>query len=136
MERHNRKKQRKARKDAVLHLRIEGEVMERIKVEAEARDMSVSDLVRSHLAEHFPAAAETPDRPAFLAVTYAWVDVVLAQGTRCATCRKALPPHTHARLAQGPPPPTRVVCGTCYDGLQAEARDDQPPEPEEVNHED
>jgi hypothetical protein len=135
MERHHRKKKRKPRKDAVLHLRIEGDVMERIKIEAEARGMSVSDLVRSHLAEHFPAATETPDRPAFLAETYAWVDVVVAQETKCATCRKALPPRTHARLAQGPPPPTRVVCGTCYDRLQAEqAHDDEPPEPEEVNH--
>ena len=48
-----RGKGRASRKDAVLHLRIEAEIMERIKTQATSKGVSISDLVRWHLAEHF-----------------------------------------------------------------------------------
>lgn len=113
----------RSRKDAVIHLRIEHEIVKRIKEEAKACKMSVSDLVRRHLVELFPASEDGPATPAFLAATFAWVDVVAAQETRCAKCGKGLPAQSRGWLAQGPPPPTRIVCGTCYDGFQAEIHD-------------
>jgi hypothetical protein len=112
------------RKDAVLHLRIEGALMARIKSEARERDMSISDLVRGHLAEHFQADEADPVGPEFLKATYAWVDVNVARDSRCAICKKAVTAGSHAWMAQGPPPPPRVVCGTCYDTLQSAARQD------------
>jgi len=118
--RRDARKQRKRPKDAVLHLRIEEETMARIKAEAKARQMSISDLVRGHLAKHFAPSEKESDQPAFLAATFAWADVVVAQETRCAKCGKALPGQSHGWLAQGPPPPTRIVCGTCYDTFQTE----------------
>ena len=112
------------RKDAVLHLRIEGGLMARIKSEASDRGMSVSDLVRGHLSEHFQAPEPGTTGPDFLGTTYAWVDVNVARDARCAVCKKELPSGSHAWMAQGPPPPPRVVCGTCYDTLQSAARKD------------
>lgn len=132
--RNQRKEEEKHPKDAVLHLRIERETVKRIKAEAKARQMSVSDLVRRHLAEHFPPTENQPERPAFLAVTFAWADVVVAQETRCAKCGKSLPAQSHGWLAQGPPPPTRILCGTCYDQFQKEMHDDQTLITEEDRH--
>ncbi len=119
-----RRQEEAERKDAVLHLRIEGGLMARIKAEAQDRDMSVSDLVRGHLSEHFQAPQPDPAAPEFLATTCAWVDVNVARDARCAVCKKPLPAGSHAWMAQGPPPPPRVVCGTCYDTLQSAARTD------------
>ena len=119
-----RRQEEAERKDAVLHLRIEGGLMARIKSEAEERGMSVSDLVRGHLSEHFRAPESGFAGPEFLAATYAWVDVSVARESRCAICKKELPAGSHAWMAQGPPPPPRVVCGTCYDTLQSAARKD------------
>jgi len=122
------------RKDAVLHLRIEGALMARIKAEAREREMSISDLVRGHLSEHFgtPDPAATGANPEFLATTYAWVDVNVARDSRCGVCKKPVPTGSHAWMAQGPPPPPRVVCGSCYDTLQSAARQDSHDEDEET----
>jgi hypothetical protein len=108
----------KSAKNAVLHLRIEEAVMERIKAEAALRKMSVSDLVRCHLAEHFAPDSGDGEAPAFLRETFAWSDAVIMQDSQCALCQRAMPRGTNARLANGPPPPARLVCGPCYDGIQ------------------
>ena len=112
------------RKDAVLHLRIEGGLMARIKAEAHERGVSLSDLVRGHLSEHFQEPDPGTSAPEFLGTTHAWVDVNVARDARCAVCKKGLPAGSHGWMAQGPPPPPRVVCGTCYDTLQSAARED------------
>lgn len=105
-------------KDAVLHLRIESEVMERIKAEAQRQKLSVSDLVRRHLAAHFAVNTPAEGVQAFLASTFAWSDAVLSQDTRCAVCGAFLARGSHARLANGPPPPARLVCDTCFEQFQ------------------
>jgi len=109
---------RRGAKDAVLHLRIEKEVMDRIKSEARLRKLSISDLVRACLSEHFPKAAETNGQPEFLQATYAWSDAVVMRDSPCAVCGAPLARGTSARLANGPPPPARLVCGPCYDAIQ------------------
>ncbi len=95
--------------------------------------MSVSDLVRRHLAKHFPASTDGSERPDFLDETYGWSDVVVAQETRCTGCGKALPAYDHAWLAQGPPPPTRFVCTACYDEFQTLTKNEEPQEMDEGN---
>jgi hypothetical protein len=112
--------ERKHKKDAVLHLRIEGDVMDRIKVEAAAREMSVSDLVRCHLVERFSETCSSGGSREFLLTTSAFSDVVIMKDSRCAVCGRVLLRGTSARLAYGPPPPARLVCGDCYDGLQSQ----------------
>ena len=117
--------ERKARKDAVLHLRVEEDVVERIKTEAAARNMSVSDLVRCHLGEWFSDKRICDGIPEFLLATIAFTDVEIIRDARCAVCDKTLPRGANARLACGPPPPLRMVCDKCYDGIQS-AFEDQP----------
>lgn len=111
---------RKHRKDSVLHLRIEGDVMDRIKAEAAVREESVSDLIRSCLNERFPETRTSGALPDFLHTTAAFSDVVIMRDTRCVVCDQALPHGTHAMLAYGPPPPERLVCATCYAELQSQ----------------
>ncbi len=118
-----RRAERKLKKDAVLHLRIEGAVMDRIKAEAAARDMSVSDLVRCHLVERFSEPRGSEGSPEFLLATSAFSDVAVMQDAECAMCGKAMPCGTSARLAHGPPPPARLLCGDCYEGIQSQLED-------------
>lgn len=115
--------QRKLKKDAVLHLRVESDIMDRIKAEAAARDMSVSDLVRCHLAERFSETRTSKDSPEFLRSTSAFSDVMIMRNGRCAVCDQVLVRGTTVRLAHGPPPPERLVCANCYDGLQSQFED-------------
>lgn len=122
-----RRAERKLKKNAVLHLRVEGDIMERIKVEAAARDMSVSDLVRGHLAECFSVTYPCKDSPDFLLATTAFSDVVIVRDSRCAVCDQILSRGKHAMLAYGPPPPERLVCGKCFDDLQSQSEKQQEP---------
>ena len=115
--------QRKLKKDAVLHLRVESDIMDRIKAEAAAQDMSVSDLVRCHLEERFSAPPISEGAPVFLRSTSAFSDVMVMRNGCCAVCSQVLPRGTNVRLALGPPPPERLVCGNCYDGLQSQFED-------------
>jgi hypothetical protein len=112
------RKLRRHKKGSVLHLRIEDDLMARIKQEAKAREMSISNLVRNYLAIHFGPGPEESERPAFLDETYGWGDVVLARDTHCVLCEKDLPAYSHAWIAQGPPPPVRTICGDCYDEMK------------------
>lgn len=111
---------RGCRKDAVLHLRIEGGVMDRIKAEAAARNLSVSDLVRGHLAEHFSEARGTGGLPDFLAATSAFSEVAVMRESPCAVCGEILPRGAPARLAHGPFPAPHLVCAACHDALHRE----------------
>ncbi len=115
--------QRKLKKDAVLHLRVESDIMERIKAEAAARDMSVSDLVRCHLEERFSETPTGEGAPEFLRSTTAFSDVMVMRNGRCAVCNQVLARGTNVRLAHGPPPPQRLVCGNCYERLQSQFED-------------
>ena len=124
-----RRAERRLRKDAVLHLRIEGEVIARIKAEAAARDMSVSDLVRCHLAERFSGSRAGEGTPEFLLATSAFSDVEIVQDSHCAICGEIMARGASARLAHGPPPPARLVCANCYDGLQSQCEDQPEPAP-------
>ncbi len=111
---------RGSRKDAVLHLRIEEAVMDRIKAEAAARNLSVSDLVRGHLAEHFAenhAAAGLPD---FLAAAAAFSEAAVMRDSPCAVCGEILPRGASAFLAHGPFPAPHLVCVSCHDALHRE----------------
>lgn len=111
----------RSRKDAVLHLRIEGEVMERIKAEAAARNLSVSDLVRGHLAEHFAAARpEGGAQPAFLLSVAAFSKASVTRESPCAACGVTLVRGVRAFLAHGPFPAPQLVCGDCHGALQQE----------------
>ncbi len=110
--------ERKLKKDAVLHLRIEGGIMDRIKAEAELRDMSVSDLVRCYLTERFSELPTTDDLPDFLLVTSAFSEVVVTNNTNCAACDQVLERGTCAHLAHGPFPTPRMICTTCYTTLR------------------
>ncbi len=110
--------ERKAKKDAVLHLRVEEDVMDRIKAEALARNMSVSDLVRCHLDERFSDTRTCDGIPEFLLATTAFSEVKIMRDSRCAVCDKTLPCGASAQLACGPPPPLRMVCDKCYGGIQ------------------
>lgn len=121
--------ERRLRKDAVLHLRIEREVMARIKAEAEARDMSLSDLVRCHLLERFCKTRAGEGTPEFLLATSAFSGVEVLQNSHCAICDELIPGGASARLAHGPPPPARLVCTNCYDGLQSQSEDQPEPAP-------
>ncbi len=124
-----RQAERRLKKDAVLHLRIEGEVMDRIKAEAKARDMSLSDLVRCHLLERFSEPPAGENAPEFLRATSAFSEVDVLQDSHCALCGEAMPRGASARLAHGPPPPARFICANCYDGLQTEPEDQPEPAP-------
>ena len=124
-------RERKSKKDDVLHLRIEAEVVKRIKSEAHARQMSVSDLIRRHLAEHFQPDEGKSDAMKLLAGTLAWADMVVARATPCAMCGKVCSVQSHAWLAQGTPPPARIVCGSCYDEIQVQNQQDAISQPEE-----
>jgi hypothetical protein len=119
--------QRKLKKDAVLHLRVESDIMDRIKTEASARDMSVSDLVRCYLVERFSETCVDKGLPEFLQGVSAFSDVVVVNNSRCAICEQVLPRGTNARLAHGPLPPARLVCGNCYDGLQSYSEEEHVP---------
>lgn len=110
--------ERKLKKDAVLHLRIEANVMDRIKAEATFRDMSVSDLVRCYLTERFSEIPTTDDLPDFLLVTSAFSEVVVTNNTNCSACDHMLERGTGAHLAHGPFPTPRMVCTTCYTTLR------------------
>jgi len=125
-----RRAERRLRKDAVLHLRIEGEIMDRIKAEAAARDMSVSDLVRCHLLERFSEPLPSEGTPEFLLATTAFSDVEVLQETHCAICDELMPRGTNVRMAHGPPPPARLICAPCYDALQSESEDQPENQPE------
>ena len=109
---------RKQKKDAVLHLRIERIVMEKIKEKALQMGMSVSDMIRRHLSDHFLDIEEKSFHSAFLKLTYAWVDVVLARESKCAICKNNIDAYEKAWLAQGPPLPSPVVCSRCHSGLK------------------
>lgn len=112
---------RGCRKDAVLHLRIEGGVMERIKAEAAARNLSVSDLVRGHLSEHFAESKpEEAGAPAFLLAATAFSGAAVLRENPCAACGKAVGRGGRAFLAHGPFPAPQLVCGDCHDALQEE----------------
>ena len=124
--------ERKLKKDAVLHLRVERDIMDRIKAEAAARDMSVSDLVRCHLVERFSGNHPCEGSPDFLLTTTAFTDVVIVRDTRCAVCDHVLLRGASAQLACGPPPPPRLVCGNCYDGLQSQFEKQHEPSEGEV----
>lgn len=117
--------ERKLKKDAVLHLRVEGDIMDRIKAEAAAREMSVSDLVRCHLVERFSGAPPVDGSPEFLLATTAFMEVVTMGANHCAVCDEVIPHSTRTRLACGPPPPARLVCGNCYDDLQLQIEQSQ-----------
>jgi len=123
----HRQAKRRLRKDAVLHLRIEGDVMDRIKAEAEAREMSVSDLVRCYLVERFSEARSGEGTPEFLLATSAFSEVEVVHESQCAICDEVMPCGANARLAHGPPPPERLVCANCYDNLQTLS--EEQPEP-------
>ena len=110
--------ERKLKKDAVLHLRIEGSLMDRIKAEAALREMSVSDLVRCYLMERFSDMSATEDLPDFLLVTSAFSEVVVTNNTNCAACDQMLERGTCAHLAHGPFPTPRMVCTRCYTTFQ------------------
>ena len=112
--------ERKLRKDAVLHLRVEGDIMDRIKAEAAAREMSVSDLVRCHLVERFSGPPSEGGSPEYLLAANAFTDVVAMGENYCAVCNTVIPHGSKTRLACGPPPPARLVCGKCFDDLQSE----------------
>lgn len=112
---------RKRRKDSVLHLRIEGDVMDRIKAEATVMEESVSDLIRSCLNERFPETRTSGTLPDFMHMTAAFSDVVIMRDSRCVVCDQDLPRNAHAMLACGPPPPERLVCTKCYDDLQSQS---------------
>jgi hypothetical protein len=120
---------RRLKKDAVLHLRIEGTVMARIKAEAEARAMSVSDLVRNYLVERYSEPRPCDGAPGFLLATTAFSDVELNQDTHCAICDEIMLRGTRARLAHGPSPPERLVCTHCYESLQSQTEDHAAPAP-------
>lgn len=113
------RKMKKHRKGSVLHLRIEDDLLERIKQAAKTREMSISNLVRSYLAMHFGPGPGEGKRPAFLDATDGWSDVVVARDARCALCGKDLPAFSHAWIAQGPPPPAQTICGGCYDAIKS-----------------
>lgn len=117
--------ERRLRKDAVLHLRVEGDIMDRIKAEAAARNTSVSDLVRCHLGERFTENVPCGDTPEFLLATTAFTGVEIMRDSRCAVCDEVLPRGMNVRLACGPPPPPRLVCGKCYDGIQSQFEEQQ-----------
>ncbi|MDQ1256498.1 MAG: hypothetical protein QG656_1094 [Candidatus Hydrogenedentes bacterium] len=119
--------QRRLKKDAVLHLRVESDIMDRIKAEASARDMSVSDLVRCYLIERFSGTGVAEGLPDFLREVLAFSDVAVVNDSPCAACGQVLPRGTNARLAHGPLPPARLVCGNCYDGLQSYSEEEQVP---------
>ena len=110
--------ERKLKKDAVLHLRIEGSVMDRIKAEATLRDMSVSDLVRIYLTEQFSETVTSNDMPEFLLATSAFSEVVVINSNHCAACNQMLERGTCAHLAHGPFPTPRLVCGNCFETFQ------------------
>lgn len=117
---------RREKKDAVLHLRLEADLMERVKFEAKAHGMSVSDFVRVHLLAGLAAPA-SDGAPAFLAQTSAWTDAVVMRAGSCAVCNDLMPKGARARLANGPPPPARLICGDCYERLLAESVEDAEP---------
>jgi hypothetical protein len=125
----HRRTLRKLIKDAVLHLRIERDIMKRIKAEAEAREMSISDLVRTYLVERFSENRAEEGSPKFLLATSAFSDVEVIQDTHCAICDELITRGTHARLAHGPSPPERMVCPNCYDNLQSQFLDQAAPAP-------
>lgn len=120
---------RKHKKDGVLHLRIECPVLARIKAEAVARAVSVSDLVRYFLGERFPEPRPCDGVPEFLSATTAFSDVELIQGTGCAICGEIMPRGTRARLAHGPSSPERLVCPHCHESLQSQTEDQAAPAP-------
>ena len=125
VKRQGRGRGRASRKDAVLHLRIEADIMKRIKSEAKASGVGISDLVRRHLAEHFRPNHSSGDSsglnsrgaPDFIKDTYAWTEIVLAKETRCAVCNSLLAAGDNAHLPQGPPPPAKIVCDKCHGQL-------------------
>ncbi len=114
---------RRSRKDGVLHLRIEASIVERVKLEAQAHDLSVSDYVRMRLVEGFGVSSDTPQRPDFLLDTFAWTDAVILQDRTCAICATTLPRGTQAWLAAGPPPPVRFICEACYKNVLSESQE-------------
>jgi hypothetical protein len=109
---------RKLKKDAVLHLRIEGEIMERIKDEAKIREISISDLIRGYLVERFSVPPVTGEIPAFLSETNAFSNVIVMKNGSCAACGHALAMGASAHLAHGPFPLPHFVCGNCYETLK------------------
>ncbi|HDP35003.1 MAG TPA: hypothetical protein ENN29_07845 [Candidatus Hydrogenedentes bacterium] len=109
---------RKRKKDAVLHLRVEGSVMNRIKSEAAALDMSVSDLVRHYLTEHFREEGASGGMSEFLFASSAFSEVVIVNDNHCAVCDRTLHRGARAYLAHGPFPASPLVCGSCYKTLQ------------------
>lgn len=113
-----RRAERKLKKDAVLHLRIEGNIMERIKTEATLRDMSISDLVRCYLTERFSDRPTDDNIPDFLLMTTAFSEVTVTNNINCFTCNEMLARGTNAHLAHGPFPIPHLVCSNCYSTLQ------------------
>lgn len=93
-------------------------MMDRIKAEAADRDMSVSDLIRGHLVERFSDPRPSEGMREFLSATLAFSDVAIMKDSPCAACGRELVRGASARLAHGPFPPPRLVCGNCYDTLQ------------------
>jgi hypothetical protein len=119
--------QRKLRKDAVLHLRIERDLMERIKAEAQAAKVGISDLVRNRLAALF---AEKPAPQAqtsgVFSDTLVWSSGVAVRPAACAGCGAPLAAGAAVWLAHGVAPPARLACDSCHetalaDGLAAAA---------------
>jgi hypothetical protein len=94
--------------------------LEVIKAEAEARDISISDLIRSYLIERFSVAPMSGEIPAFLLETTAFSDVVVMKTSSCAACGLALELGASARLAHGPFPLPHLVCGNCYESLKTQ----------------
>lgn len=117
---------RKGRKDAVLHLRIEADIVARVKLEAKAQKLSVSDYVRMRLIDGFSAPVDAPGAPEFLLVTTAWTDAVIMQDCPCAICGEEMPRGTKAWLATGPPPPSRLVCASCYENVLSDTENESP----------
>jgi len=110
----------RGKKNAVLHLRIESDLMDRLKAEAKAHKLSLSDFVRMRLVESLSTPAPNADTPEFLSTTTAWTEAVVMHDTTCAACGEPMPRGTRAWLAHGPPPPPRMICGACQETLLTE----------------
>src|SRR5690606_18921047 len=98
----------KGKKNAVLHLRIETELMERIKAEAAAHKLSLSDFVRLRLVEGLGKPVANDRTPDLLSETTAWSEAVVMHAAECALCGVSLGKGARAWLAHGPPPPARM----------------------------
>lgn len=114
---------RKLRKDAVLHLRVEGELMERIKAEARAAKVGISDLVRNRLALLFASTPTPPaEAAAVFADTLAWSSGISVRAAACAGCGTSLAAGTAVWLAHGESGPTRLACDACHEAALAAVR--------------